>query len=59
MNTRLSITRVRLALVSFLVFSLFGHASAQAPDFAKAQDEALHFLSELVKMIPVTRPETK
>src|SRR5258708_35557635 len=38
------------ALISSLVVSLFGYASAQAPDFAKAHDEALHFLTELVKI---------
>src|SRR5713226_2071537 len=50
MNTFISTACARFALVSLLIGSLIGFASAQAPDFAQAHAEALHFLTELVKM---------
>src|SRR6266852_2036985 len=50
MNTFISTACARFALVSLLIGSLIGFASAQAPDFAQAHAEALHFLTELVKI---------
>jgi len=50
MKTIISHGYTRIAALSLVALSLFGRASAQAPDFTKAHEEALHFLSELVKI---------
>jgi acetylornithine deacetylase/succinyl-diaminopimelate desuccinylase-like protein len=50
MKTLISRNGATIAALTLIVISTFGSASAQAPDFTKAHAEALHFLSELVKI---------
>src|SRR6266851_9870444 len=50
MNTFISTACARFALVSLLIGSLIGFASAQAPDFAQAHAEATRLLGALVKI---------